>query len=271
MRAVDPLSDNETFMLDHLQLSDVEQMIRLLAEASDPTIDTPLIERKRLLVLGLAKLIAADVWIWSTTRFNPAVPGDLATISLVHGGWRDDAEQVAFARLVTEPDTALPMQAPIIRLAQTGQPATVDIQTLFSEPMWDRIGQTYFATGLRHCLISVYPISSDIYSALGFHRRDVQSPFSDRERLIVHALVQQVDWLHRHDTDVEARDSVLELSPRERQVMIFLLGGDSREGIAEKLSLSPHTIGDYIKGIYKRLGVNGRAELMAKFVSGGSH
>lgn len=35
------------------------------------------------------------------------------------------------------------------------------------------------------------------------------------------------------------------------------------------LDLSEHTVADYLKGIYRKLGVNSRAELLAKFIPAG--
>jgi DNA-binding CsgD family transcriptional regulator len=56
------------------------------------------------------------------------------------------------------------------------------------------------------------------------------------------------------------------LAPRLRQTLDLLLAGDSEKQIARKLSLSPHTIHDYVKAIYRRFGVGTRAELLALWV-----
>ena len=49
-----------------LAISDVEQIVRLVSEAADPTADMLIPERKRILVEGIVRLIAADTWVWST-------------------------------------------------------------------------------------------------------------------------------------------------------------------------------------------------------------
>ncbi|HUB26738.1 MAG TPA: LuxR C-terminal-related transcriptional regulator [Tepidisphaeraceae bacterium] len=56
------------------------------------------------------------------------------------------------------------------------------------------------------------------------------------------------------------------LPPRLRQTLDLLLTGDSEKQIARRLSLSPHTIHDYVKAIYRRFGVGTRAELLALWV-----
>lgn len=54
------------------------------------------------------------------------------------------------------------------------------------------------------------------------------------------------------------------LSPRMRDTLQLLLGGDSEKEVATKLGLSQHTVHIHVKKLYKRLDVSSRAELMAK-------
>ena len=57
-----------------------------------------------------------------------------------------------------------------------------------------------------------------------------------------------------------------EMAPRLRQTLDLLLAGDAEKQIARKLGLSPHTIHDYVKAVYRRFGVCSRAELLALWV-----
>jgi DNA-binding CsgD family transcriptional regulator len=56
------------------------------------------------------------------------------------------------------------------------------------------------------------------------------------------------------------------LSPRERQTLELLLNGDAEKQIANRLSLSKHTVHVYVKSLYKRFDVCSRGELLAKWV-----
>jgi DNA-binding CsgD family transcriptional regulator len=51
------------------------------------------------------------------------------------------------------------------------------------------------------------------------------------------------------------------LSRRERQTLKALLAGARRKEIAAELGLSLHTVNDYVKSLYRRLGVSGLPEL----------
>jgi DNA-binding CsgD family transcriptional regulator len=113
--------------------------------------------------------------------------------------------------------------------------------------------------------MAIYPLSAASHSAAGFHRRLGGPRFTPREEAIVDAVFQHVDWLHPADVSPAGRTAIT-LSPRERQVMLFLLEGNSRKEMAAKMGLSPHTLTDYLKEIYRKFGVRSRAELLAKFI-----
>jgi DNA-binding CsgD family transcriptional regulator len=126
------------------------------------------------------------------------------------------------------------------------------------------------ATGMRECIVSVYPVAPDVYSALGFHRRVGKPSFTSLQRATVHLILNKVPWLHKDGHDVPANDErLLKLSPREREVLLYLLEGDSRKQIAQRLGLSHHTVADHMKSIYKHFDVNSRAELLALFMRTG--
>lgn len=55
-------------------------------------------------------------------------------------------------------------------------------------------------------------------------------------------------------------DSKVHLSPREEQVLDLIGRGDTTAVIAFKLGISDHTVNQYIKGVYRKLDVNNRAE-----------
>lgn len=55
-----------------------------------------------------------------------------------------------------------------------------------------------------------------------------------------------------------------ELTDRERQILELMVRGKTIKSVADFLVLSPHTVHDYVKRIYKKLEVHNRAELVRK-------
>lgn len=51
-----------------------------------------------------------------------------------------------------------------------------------------------------------------------------------------------------------------ELSPREREVLALIGRGMSNEQIARELFISPHTVKNHVSSIYRKLGVEDRAQ-----------
>ncbi|WP_435020254.1 response regulator transcription factor [Tundrisphaera sp. TA3] len=60
-----------------------------------------------------------------------------------------------------------------------------------------------------------------------------------------------------------------ELSPRVREVLRFVLEGDSDKQIALRLGLSVLTVNQYTKLIYRHFGTRGRVELLARWIRRG--
>jgi DNA-binding CsgD family transcriptional regulator len=55
-----------------------------------------------------------------------------------------------------------------------------------------------------------------------------------------------------------------ELSPRERQITELIARGAGTAEIAERLHLSSHTVRDYVKAVFDKVGVSSRGELVAR-------
>jgi DNA-binding NarL/FixJ family response regulator len=55
------------------------------------------------------------------------------------------------------------------------------------------------------------------------------------------------------------------LTRRMRQILELLVQGKSEKEVASELGVSPHTVHIHVTRMYSRLGVNSRAELLARF------
>ena len=74
------------------------------------------------------------------------------------------------------------------------------------------------------------------------------------------------DELFRHvgtSLATDARGPFAALPPRLRQTLGCLLEGDSEKQVALRLGLSRHTVHEYVSELYRRFGVQSRAELLA--------
>ena len=64
----------------------------------------------------------------------------------------------------------------------------------------------------------------------------------------------------------EALPQVHGLSPRRREVLSRLLGGERPGDIARELGISEHTVRAYVKDLHRHFGAHSRGELLARFI-----
>lgn len=61
--------------------------------------------------------------------------------------------------------------------------------------------------------------------------------------------------------------SLADLSPRESEVLSILVSGKRSPAIAAELHISPHTVRNHLKSIFRKLGVGSQAELIDRMRS----
>ena len=69
------------------------------------------------------------------------------------------------------------------------------------------------------------------------------------------------------ETRIEAFAAEHRLSPREREVALLVIQGLTTPAMAESLGISPHTVRDHLKHLYRKTETRSRAELVS-LVSG---
>jgi DNA-binding NarL/FixJ family response regulator len=68
----------------------------------------------------------------------------------------------------------------------------------------------------------------------------------------------------------QARDSMVNLTAREEEVLTLLSRGYSNKEIADQMSVSIETVRSHLKKIYERMHVRSRTEAVALFFGSGS-
>ena len=81
------------------------------------------------------------------------------------------------------------------------------------------------------------------------------------------AVRQHVRSRERHRADRQARECYAQLSPREREVLGFIVEGLTNKEIGRALTLSPRTVETYRAILFAKLGMDSLAQLIRRFAS----
>jgi DNA-binding NarL/FixJ family response regulator len=73
--------------------------------------------------------------------------------------------------------------------------------------------------------------------------------------------------VHYFRDRAKARDAIVHLAPREKEILSLLSKGYANKEIADTLSLSIETVRSYLKSIYEKMQVHSRAEAVARYMN----
>lgn len=97
--------------------------------------------------------------------------------------------------------------------------------------------------------------------------------------LLIHRRLEELSEPERPDAKPEFRTRLIapklphvfgSLSPREREVIYLVAHGRSRSETADMCGISIHTVSDYTKSAYRKLGVHNRAQVAALLLADGA-
>ena len=94
-----------------------------------------------------------------------------------------------------------------------------------------------------------------------------QRDFSDRERNLLHFFHGEIGPLIGRSLVSATEPAPADLSPRLRQTLACLLQGDSEKQVAARLGISVTTTHQYVMALYRRFGVQSRAQLIVHAVA----
>lgn len=126
----------------------------------------------------------------------------------------------------------------------------------------------YRLPGISDRIWVAFPVGDDVESFFCFDKFG-ERRFSDTDLDVATAALRGIKWFHRqlllsHGLGICTNP----LTEAERRVKQVLLSGATEKEIAHDLNLSPGTVHQYARRIYRKFGVKGRADFMALWLSG---
>jgi len=100
-------------------------------------------------------------------------------------------------------------------------------------------------------------------------RRDIRAVINGANPISPQAATHLLTLLRTPQSDIVESQKADVLTSREKDVLIMFSRGLSYKETAATLEISPHTVSDYVKSIYRKLSVHSRNEAIFEAVQNG--
>ena len=149
-----------------------------------------------------------------------------------------------------------------LRFATLRRHDVINDEEFYAHPDTKRF---YLDLGGDHFLHSEF-VSLSIGKIVGLlvYRAVGEPPFGRREQRMLKLFHLEMARMWKSELAVPDDYKVRELTPRQKQVLWMLCSGDGEQQIADRLSISLHTVHDHVKALHKHFDVGSRAELLVK-------
>ena len=262
-----------------LMFADMRAITRLLGECRELG-DDALLWRYHF-IAGAAKLIGADASAGGEMR--GCLTGSPHTMAGVawgfEGGLNIDGLRIVWEWGVTDPFRSELWTRVHGELNSGAHGITAARQQLIADPVWDRsndnqyVMRTMEADQVIHSFYALPGndgcIENDQHDGVVWFRARGGAPFSEREVALVKFMHEELARLIGGPLASASEPSPSQLPPRARQVLRALLEGEADKQIATRLDVSPHTINQYTKQIFRHFRVAGRNQLLARWIRRG--
>jgi len=243
---------------------DIKDLLRLVAQTAEVEPEGP--PRCKQMMGGLCKLTNGSLSFDLTLRpshGNREFQVQRACIVEVHGSAishsrRDGNDFSADGALFGAPDPVIKSLIPIVSRI-TKVPQFSNMPTVGTLTVQTLLGPKYFIYSTQ-----VDPLEERVH-LLGVGRAAGAEAPSARDVLLVELMHGEVARLC-HGAPVMEKEQGATLPPYLQRIVPELLAGHVEKQIAANLGFTFNTTHQYIKAIYRHMGVSSRAEFMAHFL-----
>lgn len=251
---------------DAVGFDELQRALRLTLELRDLPYGSAL--QKRHALEGMAALVGAQVAVWA--HADGIATGRLHLHREIDFGWSCDRERGLFLEYIDGAQgRSLDPSIPALARRATGAMAVFAREQLVDDRTWygsDHVQQFRRAGRVDSFLYGIHAPGGDTASCFSLHRTWGDRAFSERERRLVEEVYRACPFLHEPSPGPSPQ-TLQGLSPRLRDTLRGLTRGLSEKQLAADLGLSPHTLHDYVKALYRHFGVQSRSELLARFLA----
>ena len=257
-----------------LRAGDVRAIVQLIGACRELGDDAP--SWRAHLIAGLASLTGADLGsAGEMGGCRSPSPRDLGVTFWMADGLADPFVLEAVAAELRRDPTWAPILLQYLGRSKEPGGSCLTRPDLLADREWYASRDFQLAQrpcGLDHilwCFVAISGPASADNSGVILCRVEGRRDFSSRDRAIVREAHEALAPLVGGALARYAEPSPLGLPPKTRRVLACLLEGDGDKQVAARLGMSRFTVNEHTKAIYRHFRVQGRAELLARWVRRG--
>lgn len=223
-------------------------------------------ERRTEIITLLVELIDATSasWAWGFADDSAASIAPVASIEVN----MTPSQSAAIINMGLDPMMHEEFRIPVIN-RMNGRSHSTDLRTdLYDNQQWKtkRMYANLANGGYDEWLHSVRYDRAETWAGIFYLRQAGMPPFTSADRQLVNVAMGSIPWFGATLEIALPAQSCVELTTRQRMVLMMQLDGLSRKEIAARMSITVDTVGDHIKHIYEHFGVRSSGELAAIFL-----
>jgi DNA-binding CsgD family transcriptional regulator len=249
-------------------ISKTDKVRELISWITSPSfIALPIADKRESLTDKMRQLIDAQVGFWGWGRGMPMDSG-IAPVASILVGFTPVQISGLHQMALSENAHEL-INKPVRELLRLNSHVSVMRSQFWTDEQWsrdERVKTSFRQFGWDDWLISVDYFRQDTWNSWTFFRALGASAFGEEDKQLVDLAMASISWLRPNVVDIVPASTFVDLSPRQRTVLMLLLEGLSRKQIAANLEITLHTVNDHCKALYARFGVNSQSELSARFL-----
>jgi DNA-binding CsgD family transcriptional regulator len=267
-----------------LESKDVAGLLHLMAELGGVRNDP---RRWRIEALtGVTRMLPAAAGAAMIVRLNRDDPEGVPTVvSVFDYGFKVAGEREAFLTEFNEAPFRDPLSKRLLHKVIESDRRTITClrREMVEDAEWytsANVEGSRRSSRVDDCVMSVHRFvgggeatagtEGPLFTVLmAFRNWGDPARFTPRERQVLDSLHEGLEWFYRSEETLQRVTRATALSPRLRQTLDFLLSGDTERQVAARMSISIHTVHDYVKALYVHFGVSSRGELTARWIQSG--
>ncbi len=218
---------------------------------------------------GIRELVNAQVVIGGEMRGFDEPSSRFESLALHRVGWPSEQAERSWAEYAESTPMERTPEYPVLRNFD-GPLVTLRRDKIWAKEDWYRsktFNDVHRACGIDDYIISIRRLPRlGHFTSLFIHRAIDDPAFTNRDVDLVNLVHHEIGEMIGGELAAAAEPKPGRLTPRQREVLDYLLDGDSEKRIAYALDLSRATVHEYVTAVYRHFEVSSRAELLALFV-----